>query len=128
MACSRAGLIRAQTSGASRFSKDGNASRQASRAWSASSTALDLTRMRIASRSMVRAMLCAVGEAGSCEAMKSSMIPVASDSEREWGRSRRRVASPVVTADGSASAAGSGNQSASVGMWSAARLRTWRRP
>ncbi len=70
-ACSRAGLILHQRSWGSRVSRRGKRAREAARSWSGSSTALDLTDMRIASLSRVPAMAWAVGVAGSCVLMKA---------------------------------------------------------
>ena len=70
----RAGLILAHASWGSRDSRWGKARRAALRSWLGSRCALDLTDMRMARRSSVAAMACAVGVSGSCVAMKSLMI------------------------------------------------------
>ena len=65
----------AQMSWASSASRLGKFERAAARSCEESSSCeLDLTPMRTASLSMVTAMACAVGVAGSCEAMKLASV------------------------------------------------------
>ena len=75
MVRSRAGLIEAHTSCGSRDSRRGNAARTSWRLWSCSSSALDLTPMRMARRSSVHMMAWAVGEVCSpSAAINKSML------------------------------------------------------
>lgn len=73
-ACCKAGLILHQISWAPKDSKRGKAARQTRRSCSGSVGASDLRDMRMARRSRVDAMACAVGAAGSCVAMKSLIV------------------------------------------------------
>ncbi len=81
-ASSSAGRIVHHASGTSRASRRGKAARAAAREWPGSETALDLTSMRIASRSRVTAMACAVGLLASWVSMKLSMACAYSPGER----------------------------------------------
>ena len=80
---SSAGRIDHHASPGGKASSLGKAARAAPRSWPASSSASDLTSMRMASRSSVAATACAVGlPARSCVAMKLSMVCAYSLGER----------------------------------------------
>lgn len=119
-ASSRACRILPHASGTSRASRRGKAARAVARPWPGSAMALDLTSMRIARRSRVPAMACAVVLAGSWVTMKLSMA--CSNSPGERLRVSRQY--PKESASTSLSLSGHGSQSDRSGMLRAATART----